>query len=134
MMFASERHIEAREHSEPGSLIALRGVSRVFDAGAITALKNIDLERGAGDCVAIIGTSGSGKCTPGNLLCGIHYPTAGWVEWEGRPVRRRDWSRLRRQDIGVVFQDFNLIPTLTAVENVELALLGGGLSATLRRN
>ncbi len=134
MIFAIKRHFDARKHSELGSLIALRGVSRVFDAGAITALENIDLELSAGDCVAIVGASGSGKSTLVNLLCGIDYPTAGSVQWEGRPVRRRDWSRLRRHDIGIVFQDFNLIPTLTAVENVELALLGCGLSAPRRRN
>jgi ABC-type lipoprotein export system ATPase subunit len=134
MIFASKRQFEARKPYGGGPLIALRGVSRVFDAGAITALANIDLELGAGECVAIVGASGSGKSTLVNLLCGIDYPTAGSVQWEGQPVRRRDWSRLRRHDIGIVFQDFNLIPTLTAIENVELALLGCGLSATLRRN
>jgi predicted ABC-type transport system involved in lysophospholipase L1 biosynthesis ATPase subunit len=66
-------------------------------------------------------------------LCGIDYPSAGSVLWEGRPLRKQaDWAQLRRTDIGIVFQEFNLIPTLTALENVELALFGRGLS-TVRR-
>jgi len=122
---------EASVRPEP--LIALRGVSRIHDGGAITALKNIDLAINAGDCVAILGASGSGKSSLINLLCGIDYPSAGSVLWNGKAVRRQaEWARLRRTSIGIVFQEFNLIPTLTAIENVELALLGCGLSASRR--
>jgi len=123
----------ADKPSDSKPLIALRAVNRVHDAGAIAALRNVDLRVETGDCVAIVGASGSGKSTLVNLLCGIDYPTSGAVLWEGRPLRsRRDWSRLRRFRIGIVFQEFNLIPTLTALENVELALLGRRLSAKLR--
>ena len=115
-------------------LISLHGVSRLYDGGAITALKNVDLQIDAGDCVAIVGASGSGKSSMVNMLCGIDHPSAGTVLWEGRPLRtRQDWAKLRRLSIGIVFQEFNLIPTLTALENVELALFGRGLSGSRRR-
>jgi predicted ABC-type transport system involved in lysophospholipase L1 biosynthesis ATPase subunit len=118
---------------DPEPLIALRGVSRLYDGGAIAALRNIDLQIAAGDCLAIVGASGSGKSSLVNLLCGIDHASSGTVLWEGRPLRtQRDWSRLRRLNIGIVFQEFNLIPTLTALENVEIALFGRGLSAAHR--
>jgi putative ABC transport system ATP-binding protein len=112
------------------ALIALDGVGRAFDDGAIVALKSIDLAIAAGDCVAILGPSGSGKSSIVNLMSGIDRPTSGRIRWNGRPVAsRRDWARLRREQIGIVFQEFNLLPTLTAHENVEMALFGRGLGA-----
>jgi putative ABC transport system ATP-binding protein len=118
---------------ESAPLIALRNVSRLYDAGAIAAVTDLDLEISAGDCAAIVGASGSGKSSLVNLLCGIDYPSAGSVLWQGQSVRKQaDWARLRRTHIGIVFQEFNLIPTLTALENVELALFGRSMS-TVRR-
>ena len=125
---------DAEQPSGSTPLIALRAVSRLYDGGAIAALTNVDLAIEAGDCVAVVGASGSGKSTLINLLCGIDFPSAGTVMWEGKAVRtQREWARLRRARIGIVFQEFNLIPTLTALENVELALFGRGLSAVRRQ-
>jgi predicted ABC-type transport system involved in lysophospholipase L1 biosynthesis ATPase subunit len=119
--------------SDSTPLIALRGVSRTYDGGAIAALRSIDLQIEAGDCLAIVGASGSGKSSLLNLLCGIDHASAGAVLWEGRMLgTRRGWARLRRSSIGIIFQEFNLIPTLTALENVEIALFGRGLSTARR--
>ena len=120
--------------SSHSALMALRGVSRIHDGGAIAALRNVELEIEAGDCVAIVGASGSGKSSLVNLMCGIDYPSKGTVLWNGQPIRRQaEWARLRRASIGIIFQEFNLIPTLTAIDNVELALLGRGMSYARRK-
>ena len=118
----------------PPAMIALAGASRSFDDGAIVALKSVDLTIDAGECVAILGPSGSGKSSIVNLLSGIDRPTGGCVLWNGTPVAsRRAWARLRRQEIGIVFQEFHLLPTLTARENVEMALMGTGIPAKVQR-
>src|SRR5262249_57371358 len=104
----------------PTGLIALADVSRSFDDGAIVAVKSVDLAIDAGECVAILGPSGSGKSSIVNLLSGIDRPNGGRILWNGTPVAsRRAWARLRRREIGIVFQEFHLLPTLTARENVE---------------
>jgi putative ABC transport system ATP-binding protein len=118
----------------PQHLIALEGVSRVFDGGAVVALREVDLHLKAGECLAILGASGSGKSSLINMMSGIDAPTSGRVTWCGEPVAsRKAWAQLRRQHIGIVFQEFNLLPTLTAIENVEIALFGRGLAPTERR-
>ena len=133
MREAIERGSGSDNSPESEPQIALRGVSRSYDGGAIAALRGIDLQIAAGDCLAIVGASGSGKSSLVNLLCGIDRAGAGTVLWEGRVQRTRgDWARLRRLHIGIVFQEFNLIPTLTALENVEIAMFGHGLSAPQR--
>lgn len=101
------------------------GLTRVYGVGptAVTALDRVDLEIPAGQLVVLLGPSGSGKTTLLNLIGGIDTPTAGNVVVDGVDVGSLDRSGLtsfRREKVSFVFQFFNLIPTLTAVENVEL--------------
>jgi ABC-type lipoprotein export system ATPase subunit len=77
MIQAIERGADSDKSSDTRSLISLRGISRVHDGGAIVALRNVDLQIAAGECVAIVGASGSGKSSLVNMLCGIDFPTAG---------------------------------------------------------
>ncbi len=115
-------------------LIALEHVGHAFDQGRIVALNDINLAFGEGESVAVLGPSGSGKTTLILVMCGIRIPTRGVLRWRGEPVTSlRQWSDLRRTEIGIVFQEFNLFPTLTASENVEVAMFGMGLSSKERR-
>jgi putative ABC transport system ATP-binding protein len=114
--------------------MTLEHVDHSFDQGRIVALKDINLAFGQGESAAILGPSGSGKTTLILVMCGIRIPTSGVLRWKGEPVTSlRRWSDLRRKEIGIVFQEFNLFPTLTASENVEVAMFGSGLGSNERR-
>jgi putative ABC transport system ATP-binding protein len=109
-------------------LYALEGVERRYDRGGATvhALTGVTLTIARGDLIAIEGPSGSGKSTLLQLLGALDTPTAGRIDFEGQHLAQADdrtLTRLRRDAIGFVFQQFNLIPTLTAAENVEIAML-----------
>jgi ABC-type lipoprotein export system ATPase subunit len=118
----------------PKPLIVLDHVSHSFDDGRIVALKDVSLTIVEGESVAIVGASGSGKTTLILVMCGIRIPTKGILRWKGEPVTTlRRWTDLRRSEIGIVFQDFNLFPTLTAIENVEVAMFGSSASTSERR-
>jgi len=115
-------------------LIALRNVSRTFDHGSVVALRGIDLSIERGAFVSIVGPSGSGKSSLVHIMAGFDRPTAGRVLWQGVEVAdKRAWTTLRRMKIGIVFQEFLLLPTLSALENVEIAMSGTGLPGTARR-
>ena len=115
-------------------LMALDHVGHVFDEGRIVALNDINLAFGEGESVAVLGPSGSGKTTLILVMCGIRIPTSGVLRWKGDPITSlRQWSTLRRSEIGIVFQEFNLFPTLTASENVEVAMFGSSASTSERR-
>ena len=110
-----------------GPILFLDNVSRVHGQGetAVRALDGVSLTVHAGELVAVMGPSGSGKSTLLNLAGGLDQPTSGRVVVEGAEVGAMSLSAvaaLRRRSVGFVFQDFNLIPSLTAVENVALPL------------
>lgn len=106
-------------------IAALDQVSRVYDGGRIVALHDFTLQIARGEWLSITGPSGSGKSTILHLLSGLDRPTQGSVIFEGRKkIHTQEWARLRAKRIGFVFQSFNLLPTLTALENVEIPLFG----------
>jgi putative ABC transport system ATP-binding protein len=107
------------------ALYEVSGVTRVYGSGegAVHALRGIDLTLGEGEIVVLLGPSGSGKSTLLNILGGLDRATAGSVRYAGRALEAMDDRALteyRRDDVGFIFQFYNLIPSLTAAENVEL--------------
>ena len=109
------------------TVLAVRDVTKVFDEGRqrVHVLRGITMDVAAGELVALEGPSGSGKTTLLSIMGCILTPTSGELRVAGRPVRGRDEAALRevrRQSIGFVFQQYNLFPALTALENVEYSL------------
>jgi putative ABC transport system ATP-binding protein len=107
-------------------IVQFEKVSKTYGAGGeVHALDAVDLEVRLGDRLAIMGPSGSGKSTLLNLISGLDRPTSGLVRFDGRDLAEmndNERTRLRREKIGMVFQTFNLMPTLSGVENVSLPL------------
>ena len=109
------------------TLLQLKDVVKVYDGGdaPFTALKGINLDIHTGEFVGIIGKSGSGKTTLINMITGIDHPTTGEIIIDGTPVHElgeNDLARWRGRTIGVVFQFFQLLPTLTVLENIVLPM------------
>ncbi|WP_292491895.1 ABC transporter ATP-binding protein [Methanoculleus sp. 10] len=107
------------------TIIETRHLSKAYN-DRVTALADVNLAIGKGEFVALLGRSGSGKSTLLNILGGLDAPTSGEVRIDGRGVDfgdRKALIALRREAIGFIFQSFNLIPALTAQENVEYPLL-----------
>ncbi|MCS7239906.1 MAG: ABC transporter ATP-binding protein [Candidatus Bipolaricaulota bacterium] len=120
------------------ALVELQGVTKIYRLGEVEvpALREVDLRVEPGDFLALMGPSGSGKSTLLHILGLLDRPSAGKVLWEGEDVTRLNGGRLaelRGRRIGFVFQMFNLVPNLTALENVELPLVFLGVSLRERR-
>ncbi|HTD53475.1 MAG TPA: ABC transporter ATP-binding protein [Thermoanaerobaculia bacterium] len=119
-------------------IIAMQGIRKTYDTGKIKveALKGINLTVAPGDFVAIVGPSGSGKSTLMNLIGCLDTPTAGSYRLGGEDVSKLDRDQLadvRNRRVGFVFQGFNLLPQISAFENVEMPLVFGGVSVKQRR-
>ncbi len=120
-------------------MIELKNVSRTFIVGdqQVAALRDINLQLGAGEYLSIMGPSGSGKSTLLNLLGLLDRPTAGTYLLDGGNVtdlNDEQQARVRREKIGFVFQSFHLVPRLTAAQNIELPLILAGIHAEERKD
>lgn len=116
-------------------MVETRQLTRLYPGG-VEALRGVDITIGTGEFVAIVGRSGSGKSTLLNILGGIDAPTGGFVSIRGKMLdytNRKALIAHRRTTVGFVFQQFNLIPSLTARENVEYPLLFSYRPASERR-
>ena len=118
-------------------LLSAEQVSKIYQMGqtSVAALDQVSMEVREGEFVAIQGTSGSGKSTLLNMLGGLDHPTKGEVYFASKPLgpfSKREMARYRRFSVGMIFQNFNLIPTMSARENVSLALAFGGLRGQQR--
>jgi putative ABC transport system ATP-binding protein len=116
----------------------MEGIRKVYDTGKIRveALKGVDLRIGSGEFVAVVGPSGSGKSTLMNLLGCLDTPTDGIYELRGKSVsglKKDDLAAVRNERVGFVFQNFNLLPQISAYENVEMPLLFGHVPKAKRR-
>jgi ABC-type lipoprotein export system ATPase subunit len=112
---------------DPAVLLDIEGVHREFDGGHVLALRGVSLRIHEGDFVAIIGSSGSGKSTLLNLLGALDVPDGGEIRFRGEPVAKLvNPAKFRAQNIGFIFQSFHLLPTLTALENVQVPMFEMG--------
>jgi ABC-type lipoprotein export system ATPase subunit len=119
--------------ASPVPLLSAEHLRKVYPDGKVVALENVSLAILPGEHVAVMGPSGCGKSTLLNLLGALDRPDSGEVFFEGVPLsRQRSLARLRSQKVGFVFQSFHLLPTLTALENVQVPMFGGPLSASGR--
>src|SRR5687768_15393054 len=121
--------------AERGPAIALAGINLSLGHGAarVHILKDVDLHIGSGEAIGLVGPSGSGKSTLLMVMAGLERPDTGSIAVAGEDLRRLDedaLARFRGRNIGIVFQSFHLIPTMTALENVAVPLeLAGEASA-----
>ena len=119
--------------ANPSSVLRAERVSRTYSDGSVTALDDVSLDVLRGQYVAIMGPSGSGKSTLLNLLGALDRPTTGEIYFENQPLSAwKNLDEFRSQKLGFVFQSFFLLPTLTALENVQIPMFEGTLPLSER--
>jgi ABC-type lipoprotein export system ATPase subunit len=115
------------------ALVTIRGMSKLFEGGRLRALDSVDLDIRKGEFVAIVGPSGCGKSTLLHLIAALDRPDEGTITVAGHNLNHvRQLNHYRACDVGIVFQLDNLLPTLTASENVQVPMLGQGLGRNAR--
>jgi putative ABC transport system ATP-binding protein len=120
-------------HTRDPFLFRTDHVSKLYPDGQVHAVEDVSISIRRGEYVAIMGPSGSGKSTLLNLLGALDRPTSGEVYFDGQLLSKvRNVDRLRSQKLGFVFQSFHLLPILTSVENVQVPMFEGTLTATAR--
>jgi putative ABC transport system ATP-binding protein len=119
------------ENQAPPQL-EVRNLKKSYDDGRIEALRGVDLSIEAGEYIAISGASGSGKSTLLQLLGGLDVPSSGQVLFKGRPLDQIGLDDYRARQLGFIFQAFHLIPTLRAIENVQVPMLATGVDSSTR--
>lgn len=132
--------MKSKNDGEPMSdpIVQLQNVRKIYTLGTseIHALNGVNISIEKGDFVTIMGSSGSGKSTLLNMVGCLDTPTSGKVKINGTNITKLDDDKLtaiRRDNIGFIFQQFNLIPTLTAIENVEIPMIFSRITPTLRK-
>ena len=119
------------------AVLSCRSLRKSYDTGAglVEAVKDVDLDIRKGEFTAIIGPSGSGKTTLLSMLGGLEHPSSGEILIEDEPIGRRfrDLSDYRREEVGFVFQGYNLVPHFTAIENVVLPMELAGVPRSERK-
>ena len=139
MVFGNFFNFKKNHHTvENGEVIRLKGLSKVYGNGKVNveALRGVNLEVREGEMVAITGPSGSGKSTLMNLIGCLDTATSGSYHLRGESVSgldREELSEIRNRRVGFIFQSFNLLPQISAYENVEMPLLFGGIPRRKRK-
>ena len=138
MSEATTEKVAEKKAAEEASIVKLRGVSKTYTRGgeSVPVLEGLDLDVPSGSYEALMGPSGSGKTTLLNLIAGLDRPTSGTVEVAGKRLEGLGEGALakwRASTLGFVFQSYNLLPVLTAIENVELPLLLTNLPSAERK-
>jgi len=110
---------------DPGPILEARDLVKYYADGNVQALRGVSLTVAAGEFLAVTGPSGCGKSTLLHLLGGLDRPTSGQVFFQGQALDRLNLDRFRARNIGFVFQSFHLLPTLTALENVQIPMFEG---------